>query len=103
MSHNSETHPNWGDPKHFKYFSQNRINLAQELKHHPDMIELIQKYPQDEFEMIIAEIAGHCKVALHGDYFEEDMDELCGVLCARLKYKRTGLLIAKTLPPTEPK
>lgn len=95
MSKRDPNNPNWGDPKHFQYFSQHRIDLAQEVKKHPPLMELLNNHPQDEFEVLIAEISAYCQVGLDGDYTQEDLDDLSRVLYEKLLVMRTGIVFAR--------
>lgn len=76
-----------------EYFSDSRIALQQELQYHEELWPLIAKYPPQEFEMRIAEIAAYCEVILDGYYTVEDLDRLCEVLVKKLYEKRTGVLV----------
>ena len=90
-----DTHKNWGDPKHFSYFSQHRVDLAQEVKKHPVLLELLNNHPQEEFEILIAEISSYCEVVLDGDYTSLDLDGLCKVLYDKLVFKRVGIQVVR--------
>ena len=90
----SKEHPNWGDPKHFQMFSQHRLDLHQEVRKHPVLVDLLQKHPQEEFEILLAEIACYCEVVLDGDYTPADLDGLCKILYEKLVLKRTGIVFA---------
>jgi len=91
----SDTHRNWGDPKHFQMFAESKVDLLLEVRKHPELIERLQAHPQDEFELLLAEIANYCRVALDGDYTPEQLDNLCGILYRKLQYKRTGISLAQ--------
>ena len=97
------THPNWGEMRNFQMFSQGRLDLAQEVKKHPDLIALLQKHPQNEFEILLAEIAAYCEVVLDGDYTPAQLDKLCAILYRKLQYKRTGIIFANmdSIPKNE--
>ena len=86
---------NWGDPKHFHMFSQHRLDLHQEVAKHPVLLELLQKHPQEEFEILLAEIACYCEVMLDGDYTPTDLDNICKICYERLVLKRTGIKFAR--------
>lgn len=90
----SKEHPNWGDPRNFQMFSEHRNDLAREIPKHPELVELLQKHPQEEFEILLAEIAAYCEVMLDGDYMPEDLDNLSAILYRKLQYKRTGISLA---------
>ena len=74
-------------------FHQNRIDLQLELKHHPILVELLQNHPQEDFEILLAEVARYCDVILHGDYLPSDLDRLCGILHKKLFEKRSLIVI----------
>jgi hypothetical protein len=77
----------------FDYFAPARIALAKEVQYHPLLIDRLQKHPQAEFEVLLAEIATYCEVIMDGDYYPEDFDRLCGILETKLRAKRAGLLL----------
>lgn len=87
--------PNWGDSKHFQMFSQHRIDLHLEVKKHPALLELLNNHPQEEFEVLLAEIASYCEVILDGTYTSLDLDGLCKVLYDKLVFKRVGLQVIR--------
>ena len=87
--------PNWGDPKYFQIFSQRRLDLAQEVPKHPELVELLQKHPQEEFEILLAEVACYCEVMLDGDYTPADLDNICKICYEKLVLKRTGIKFAR--------
>lgn len=80
---------------YLEYFPESRLQLAQEVKKHPDLMEKIQKHPQDEFELILAEIATYCEILLDGYYTQEDLDGLCEILYWKLRNKRSPVIIVK--------
>ena len=90
----SDTHKNWGDPSKFEMFAEGKVDLLIEVRKHPILIELLQKHPQDEFEILLAEIACYCEVALDGDYTPSELDNLCAIFYRKLQYKRTGIVFA---------
>ena len=74
-------------------FHQNRIDLSQEVKNHPELVELLNNHPADEFEIRLAEIAAYVDVVLHGDYTPDDLDKLCWVLHKKLMEKRSPIVL----------
>jgi len=76
-----------------EFFPESRIALSREVAEHPPLLELLKKHPQAEFEIIIAEIALYCDVALDGNYTQEDLDKLCDILFKRLRTKRSSILL----------
>lgn len=89
--------------RHYKHgirtvtlFDERRTALQREVKHHPQLLELLANHPQEEFEVILAEISSYCNVALDGYYGEEDLNKLCGILYEKLKAKRGSLIIGIT-------
>jgi len=87
--------PNWGDPKHFEMFSQHRLDLAQEVKHHPPLMDFLNNHPQDEFEILLAEISSYCGVGLDGDYMPSELDNLCKILTERLIQLRLHVIFGR--------
>ena len=79
--------------RRIEMFHQNRVDLNQEIKKHPDLMELLANHPQDEFEILLAETATYCDVVLHGDYMQSDLDRLCGILRTKLWEKRLPLMV----------
>lgn len=76
-----------------EFFSESRIQLAKEVKLHPELMERIQNHRQEDFEIILAEIAAYCDIVLHGNYYPEDLDNLCEILYWKLRKKRSPLVI----------
>lgn len=97
----SNDRPNWGDPKNFQMFSEHRLDLAQEVKKHPILVEFMQKHDQAEFEILLAETASYCGVMLNDSYTPSDLDNLCKILYQKLLIKRTGLVFPKELNPSK--
>jgi hypothetical protein len=87
------------NPKNFQYFGENKIALMLELRqHHPDLQGLIlTKHTQvsktDNVEvdwiMVLCEVAAYCEVILDGEYSEEELEKLAGILLGRLVAERT--------------
>lgn len=76
-----------------EFFSPARIALAQEVTKHPDLIALLQKHPQNEFEILLAEIAHYCEVVLDGDYTPDDLDRICSICTARLRKLHSPIIL----------
>lgn len=76
-----------------EFFPESRIALSREVAEHPPLLELLQKHPQAEFEIILAEIASYCEIVLDGTYSQEDLDKLCDILFKRLRAKRSSILL----------
>lgn len=76
-----------------EYFPQKRIDLDREIRHHPELMELLQQQEANEFEVRLVVIATYCEVILHGDYMQERLTSLCGELHKKLLAKRTGIII----------
>ena len=79
---------------YFEYFDPRMLALQEEVSHHPQLMELLAKHPQQEMEMRIAEIAAYCEVMLDGYYSEEQLNELADVLTRKLKQKNCIVLIS---------
>lgn len=80
---------------HLEFFPESRIQLAQEVKKHPELMERLQNHRQEDFEIMLAEIATYCDILLHGDYTQSDLDGLCEMLYWKLRDKRSPLCIVK--------
>lgn len=78
--------------KELVYFNQNRVDLAQECKEHPELMDLLAMHQQDEFEVMLAQIAAYCEVVLNDNYTPSDLDYLCGILCNKLREKRGSIV-----------
>ena len=76
-----------------KMHSQNVMDLAKELTYHPQLAELLLQYAGDDLAGKLGEIAAYVDIALHGDYYQEDIDELCGLLAKKLYAKRSPIII----------
>lgn len=83
-------------------FSEPRIALNREVANHPELMELLQKHPANEFEIRLAEIASYCEVILDGVYSQMELDKLCDILYKKLIQKRTPIWITSQMPaPTK--
>jgi len=76
-----------------EYFPESFIALSQELSNHPELCRLLSKYPPNEFEMRLGEIAAYCDVALDGDYTQDDLSGLCELLWKRLRAKNCPIIL----------
>lgn len=84
--------PNWA---HLVMMSEAKIQLGIEIAQHQELIRDLALVPDADFAEMLAYIAAHCEIAVHGAYTEEDIDKLCDLLTAKLKQKRS-LVIATT-------
>jgi hypothetical protein len=86
-----------GKWKHINLFPDEVIHLQRELANHPKLMKLLREnHRADSWETKLAEIAKYCDVVLHGDYLEEDLVKICGILEKKLIERREdnrGMLI----------
>lgn len=75
-----------------EFFNASRVALNQELKHHPKLSALMSNYSADDFEGKIGEIAAHFNIILDGAYTQQDLDQLCDLLCRKLRDKRKVII-----------
>lgn len=84
--------PNWGNGKYvFELFPPEYIALNLELNnihYHPKLAEILAKFPDDEIDMKLAQIASYCEVMMDGVYDLDSRIQLCRVLLERLKILR---------------
>lgn len=86
-------HPKW---KVIQEFSNHKIDLGREVKNHPELLEILAKYPGDElFELLLAEVATYCGIILDGEYTSLDIDNICKLLVEKLVSKRTGIVFSR--------
>lgn len=73
-----------------EYFPEGFIALQRELASglHPTLVKTLSNHPQDEIDIILAEIATYCQVALDGTYTLEERSNLCAILAGRLEVLR---------------
>ena len=74
------------------YFSDVRIELQQEVKRHPDLMEILSSADRVDFETQFAQVAAHCGVILDGDYLQEELDAVCRLLLKKLRNKRSIII-----------
>lgn len=89
-----KTHHNY-NPKHFQMFGPNKIALAEELRdHHQELVGLIQKQHgmNPDWELVLAHVASYCEVVLDGEYNEEELEKLAGILRDKLMQGRLEFL-----------
>lgn len=82
-----------GNNVKLEYFPESRIALAREVTNHPDLMNLISKHKQEDFEIILAEIAAYCEIVLDATYTQEDINKLCDILWKKLRDKRTPIIL----------
>jgi len=75
------------------YFDRRRLALQQELQFHPDVVEKLQRYRADNFELILSEICSVFGIVLDGDYLPEDLNCVCEILTKKLYERRSGILV----------
>ena len=80
-------------PTQLEYFDSRRLALNRELQHHPDLWPLLAKHAPDKFEMKLAELASMFGIVLDGDYYPEDLSNLCEILTKKLYEKRTLIVL----------
>lgn len=76
-----------------EFFSESRVFLDREVKHHPNLQALLDNHPPHEFETRLTQVATYCGIVLHGDYSQKDFDSICEKLRILLIKKRTGLFL----------
>lgn len=77
---------------YLEYFDERRLQLQQELMHHPDMCALIANHPSNQFEVRLCEIAAAVGILVDGAYTEEEISNLCEILTKRLYARRSGIV-----------
>ena len=78
------------DRRTLVFFSSVRQALNKEVTQHPALGELLRNHPASEFELRLAEIAKFCGVALDGEYYGDDIDNICSLCLDELK-KRSSV------------
>lgn len=79
-----------------QYFPEELIQLNQEVTNHPALMTLLAKHSQSEWLLKFLEICTYCKVAVDGEYTEEDLRKVALICIERLQ-KRRAIII--TTPP----
>lgn len=65
--------------------------LQRELRNHPELWNSL-KASSKTFEDIIAGVADHLDIVLHGDYAVQDIQKLCQILVQKLQDKRKVII-----------
>jgi len=90
------------NPKQFKMFGENKIAFARELAtNHPELNEMIitkHGVGENNFELCLCEVAAYFEIVLDGQYTEEDLERLCGILLQKLVQSRTPVLFNLPTP-----
>lgn len=71
--------------------------LQKELRNHKELWETIQANT-NTFEDVVATIADHFDIVMHGIYSEEDICKLCQILVNRLQDKRAVIITSMSDP-----
>lgn len=75
-----------------EFFHPARIALDREIPKHPELVDLLQNHPVNEFEIRLAEVAAYCDILLDGDYTGADLDGICDACVKVLVAKRHPIL-----------
>jgi len=75
------------------YFPEIFIELNKEIGYHPELLSLLAKHTNGEFELILAEIAAYCKVEVDGEFTQEDLEKLAE-LCLKILHKKRTILLS---------
>ena len=72
-------------------FSEERIALAQEVKNHPKLVEVLQGMDAgpDDWELRLAAIAHYCGIVVDGEYMPSELDKLADICYWRLRSRNT--------------
>lgn len=73
-------------------FSEARIALSRECRHHPALIEELGKYDADDWGGAVGEIAAYCLVCMEGDYMPMELERLYDILTFKLRDKRAVIV-----------
>jgi hypothetical protein len=81
-------------------FPEGVILLNRELATglHPALERLLERFPPDETELRLAQIAQYCSIVIDGVYGPEQIAELCAILSGRLEVLREIPIAQKILP-----
>lgn len=77
----------------FEYFPDELVELNIEVGNHPDLGERLNRQPDKDVYIQLAEIAAFCNVVLDDTYTHKDILELCKLLKDILYKRRTGITI----------
>ncbi len=80
----------------FELFPQEYVDLSAELAtdFHPKLDAILSRFPYEELDMKLAQIAAYCEVGLDGVYDLPGRMKLCKILKEKLVLKRE-------LPPSQ--
>lgn len=56
-------------------------------QNHPELLRILSQYPHRPLEVKVAAIAAYCKLAVDGNFKEQELENLFGLLLDRLKEK----------------
>lgn len=64
-----------------------QLALREEVLKTPDLLEQLKAAECQDFPEELAVIGNYCGVIIHGDYFQEDLLNLCDILIRKLREK----------------
>lgn len=80
-------------PAHLSFFPPEIIELNREIANHPDLMEkLYDLGPNSDWLVKLLRVATWCKIAMHGDYNEEDIRKIAIMCTHRLIESRTVMV-----------
>lgn len=74
-------------------FSTPLVELSLEVSYHPELCDIVRANAGEPFEIMLGHIAAYCEVIVDGLYMPDELDKLCDKLTARLRQKRSLIVL----------
>ena len=68
-----------------KFIPEEFIQLHLETQHHPLLMQRLQKHPAGEIELVLAETAAYCDIAVDGEFTHDDLVVLAALCLQKLQ------------------
>jgi hypothetical protein len=74
-------------------FPEHWIQLNREVRHHPDLGQILAVQEDRDPYVMLAEISAFIGVVLDDTYSKQDIKKLCELLTDKLRERRTGIIM----------
>jgi hypothetical protein len=75
-------------------FSEARVNLMREIRHHPELNDMLAESPKQTWEEQLADIAAYCGTIVDGVYLPFELEIMYKRFYEHLRGERSGVVLA---------
>jgi hypothetical protein len=86
---------------YIEYFETELIELAKEVREHPDLHILFATQSDSDIYVQIMEVATYLNIIVDGTYLPEEILKLCTIMTRKLREKRTLVISSSDSLPVQ--